>query len=223
MIKLSKRLESISSLVPNNSKAIDIGCDHGLLDIYLYQKGICKKIIASDINENALNNAKKNIKKNKLEKDIEIRLGNGLDTLKETDDINTVIISGMGAHTALGIIKNNIHKLKNIDTIIIQSNTKNEFLRKEIIKFNYKIDNELLVEDNKKIYTIIKFIKGKAKYNKKELFFGPILLKENTKLFKQNNKKEKEKLEIILKLMPKSKIIEIYKLKKKIKMYNNIH
>ena len=38
MIKLSKRLEAISSLVPNNSKIIDIGCDHGLLDIYLYQK-----------------------------------------------------------------------------------------------------------------------------------------------------------------------------------------
>ena len=38
MIKLSKRLETISSLVPRGSKVIDIGCDHGLLDIYLYQK-----------------------------------------------------------------------------------------------------------------------------------------------------------------------------------------
>ena len=49
MIKLSKRLEAISSLVPNNSKIIDIGCDHGLLDIYLYQKKISNKIIAADI------------------------------------------------------------------------------------------------------------------------------------------------------------------------------
>ena len=67
MIKISKRLEVISGLVPNNSKVTDIGCDHGLLDIYLYQKNISKKIIASDINENALNNAKENIKKNKSE------------------------------------------------------------------------------------------------------------------------------------------------------------
>ena len=35
MINLSKRLEAISSLIPNKSKVIDIGCDHGLLDIYL--------------------------------------------------------------------------------------------------------------------------------------------------------------------------------------------
>ena len=45
MIKISNRLEAISSLIPNNSKVIDIGCDHGLLDIYLYQKKISNKII----------------------------------------------------------------------------------------------------------------------------------------------------------------------------------
>lgn len=220
MIKLSKRLEAISSLVPNNSKIIDIGCDHGLLDIYLYQQKKCSKIIASDINESALNNAKENIKKNNLEKKIETRLGNGLDTLKDSDDINTIVISGMGAHTAVGILKNNLDKLKKINTIIIQSNTKLEFLRKEVTKLNYLIDDELLIEDNKKIYTIIKFVKGKRKYNKKELYFGPILLKKNTKLFQINNQKELDKLNLLLKMLPKNKMLDRYKIKKKIKMYN---
>lgn len=219
MIKLSKRLEAISSLVPNNSKIIDIGCDHGLLDIYLYQQRISTKIIASDINENALNNAKENIKKNKLKGIIETRLGNGLDTLNENDNIDTIIISGMGSHTVVGIIKKDLKKLDNINTIIIQSNTKIEFLRKEITKINYLIEDELLIEDNKKIYTIIKFKKGKKKYNKKELYFGPILLKKNTKLFQNNNKKELEKLQLLLQLLPKNKIIDRYKIKKKINMY----
>jgi len=219
MIKLSNRLEAISSLVPNNSKVIDIGCDHGLLDIYLYQKNISNKIIASDINENAINKAKENIKKNNLENIIETRLGNGLDTLKNTDDIDTIIISGMGAHTAVGIIKNNIQKLMHITTIIIQSNTKIEFLRKEMTKLNYIIKDEMLVEDNKKIYTIIKFKKGKRKYNKKELFFGPILLEKNSQLFQKNNQIELEKLKLVLKMMPKNKIIDRYKIKKKINMY----
>ena len=219
MIKLSKRLEAISSLVPNNSKVIDIWCDHGLLDIYLYQNKISSKVIASDINENALNNAKENIKKNNLEKYIETRLGNGLDTLTDKDDINTIIISGMGSHTAIGILKNNLNKLKKIDTIIIQSNTKIELLRKEVTKLNYLIEDELLVEDNKKVYTVIKFIKGKKKYSKKELYFGPVLLKRNTELFQKNNKQELEKLNLLLKLMPKNKILDRYNIKKKINMY----
>jgi len=222
MIKLSKRLEAISSLIPNDSKIIDVGCDHGLLDIYLYQKGISNKIIASDINENALNNARENIKKNKLEQFIETRLGNGLDTLNEIDDIDTIIISGMGAHTAVGILKNNHLKLSNINTIIIQSNTKIEFLRKEIIRLNYIIDDEILIQDNKKIYTIVKFIKGKKKYSKKELFFGPVLLEKNTKLFRENNDKELQKLQLLLKMLPKNKIIDRYKIKKKIRMYKYI-
>ena len=44
MIKLSKRLEAISSLITKNSNIIDIGCDHGLLDIYLCEKNFSKKI-----------------------------------------------------------------------------------------------------------------------------------------------------------------------------------
>ena len=222
MIKLSKRLETISSLVPINSNIIDIGCDHGLLDIYLYQHKIAKKVIATDINENALNNAKDNIKKKKLSKYIETRLGNGLDILNQKDNIDTIIISGMGAHNIIGILKNNLEKLKKINTLIIQSNTKLELLRKEIVKLNYQIEDEIIIEDNKKKYIIIKFIKGKKKYNQKELKFGPILLKKNDKLFKEYLKQELEKLNIYLKLLPKNRIIDIYKLKKKIRTLYNL-
>ena len=220
MIKLSNRLAMIASLVPLKSKVIDIGCDHALLDIYLYQNKQVSKVIASDVNENALNNAKDNIKKNKLTNKIETRLGNGLDTLKKEDDIDTIIISGMGAHTAVGILKNNLDKLSNIDTIIIQSNTKLFFLRKEVTKLNYKIVDEEIILDSNKVYTIIKFIKGKSKYNKKELYFGPVLLKKNSKLFKDYNKKEVEKLNLFLKMIPKNRILERYKLKKEIRLYD---
>lgn len=222
MIKISKRLEAISSLVPINSNIIDIGCDHALLDIYLYQKEISNKIIASDINANALNNAKDNIKKNKLDKYIETRLGNGLDTLNQEDNIDTIIISGMGAHTIVGILKNNKLKLNNINTIIIQSNTKLEFLRKEVTKLNFIIDNEMMVEDNKKVYTIIKLIKGKKKYNKKELYFGPILLNKKDNLFIKNVQEELQKLNIYLKLLPKNRRLDRYKLKKEIRLYKDI-
>ena len=134
MIKISKRLEAISSLIPINSKIIDIGCDHAMLDIYLYQKGISNKIIASDINNNALNNAKNNIKKYKLDKHIKTRLGSGLEPLTKEDNIDTIIISGMGTYTITSFLKKDKNKLENINTLIIQSNTKLALLRKEIIK-----------------------------------------------------------------------------------------
>jgi tRNA (adenine22-N1)-methyltransferase len=221
MIKLSPRLNAIANMVTKGAKVIDIGCDHALLDIYLYQNNISNKIIATDINKNALNNAKENIKKYFLDKKIITRLGDGLNPLHD-DDINTIIISGMGAHTIVDIFKNGKEKLNNISTIIIQSNTKIEYLRKKMSKLDYMITDENIVLDNKKYYTIIKYGKGRRKYNKKELYFGPILLTKRDKVFIDSIKNDYNKLKQIEKNLPKGKLITKYKIKREIKLYNNV-
>lgn len=221
MNNLSNRLKEIASFVPDNVKMVDIGCDHALLDIYLYKNRKNIKIIASDINENALEQARKNIKKYKLDKFIETRLSNGLDNIN-SNEIDTIVISGMGSHTIVGILRMNQKKLINVDNIIIQSNNHIDFLRERIIELNYYIDSEKLVKDNNIIYTIISFKKGKKKYNKKEIFFGPYLLKENSILFKEKNKQDLEKLEYLYKIIPRSHILHRIKIRNKINMYKKL-
>ena len=221
MINLSKRLKEIANFIPDNTNLVDIGCDHALLDIYLQLNNKNMKIIASDINENALNGAKKNIKKYNLEDKIETRLSNGLDNINK-DEIDTIVISGMGAHTIIGILRCNIPKLKNVDNIIVQSNNHIDFLRKRILELNYYIDSEKLVKDNGIIYTIISFKKGKKHYSKKEIFFGPYLLKENSNLFKEKNKQDLEKLNHLYTVIPKNHYLYRLKVKRKIKLYTKL-
>ena len=205
MIKLSKRLAKISEYIDEDMHIIDIGCDHALLDIYLAQTKKKISIIASDINKNALENAKKNIKKNKLENKIKLCLSKGLELIN-TKDLNTIIISGMGSHTIVGILYNNLSKLKPISTIILQSNNDIDFLRSKITKIGYYIKEEVLVKDNDIIYTIIIFKKGHKFYNKKDLYFGPILRKKKEELFIEKSKKDLEKLESFYKMIPKNRI-----------------
>lgn len=221
MNNLSNRLKEIASFIPDNVKMVDIGCDHALLDIYLYKNRKNIKIIASDINENALEQARKNIKKYKLDKFIETRLSNGLDNIN-SNEIDTIVISGMGSHTIVGILRMNQKKLINVDNIIIQSNNHIDFLRERILELNYYIDSEKLVKDNNIIYTIISFKKGKKRYNKKEIFFGPYLLKENSILFKEKNKQDLEKLEYLYKIIPRSHILHRIKIRNKINMYKKL-
>ena len=221
MNNLSQRLKEIANYIPDNIKMVDIGCDHALLDIYLYKNRKNIKIIASDINENALNQAKNNIKKNKLEKYIETRISNGLDNISK-EEIDTIVISGMGAHTIVGILHTNLDKLINVKNIIVQSNNHIDFLRKKITELNYYIESEKLVKDNKIIYTIISFKKGKKRYNKKELYFGPYLVKENSELFKEKNKHDLEKLIYLKSIIPKNHYLHKLKIKNKIKLYNKI-
>lgn len=196
MNKLSRRLEVVASYVNDNSKVIDIGCDHGFLSIFLAKKYDNIKIIASDINENALSNAIKNINKMNLQDKIDVRLGNGLDVISALE-IDTIVISGMGANTIVGILKYSRDKLTYVKDIIVQSNTDLYFLRKNITSLGYYIEDETLVLDNNIIYTVIKFSKGKKRYSYKELYLGPILFLKNDDLFKMKCRKELDTLRII--------------------------
>ena len=221
MIKISKRLKSIADFIDDNSSLVDIGCDHGLLDIYLVQSKENIKVIASDINKNALDNAINNIKKYKLNNDIKTILSNGLDNI-DTKGLNTIVISGMGTHTIVGILYNNMRKLKNINTLVIQSNNDLDFLRYKVNKLGYKIVDESLVEDAGIIYTVIKFKKGFSIYSKKQIYFGPCLLNENSELFKKRNKQELDKMLKFYKMIPKNHYHHKNKVKWRIKMLKKL-
>ena len=217
MIKLSKRLLSIANLVNDNSKVVDIGCDHGLVSIYLAMNKQNISIIASDINQNALDNAIKNINKYHLEDKIKVCLSNGLDNIN--DEIDTIIISGMGGHTIVDILTNNQEKLNTVNNIIIQSNNDIEYVRRKIVKLGYYIKKEELILDKNIYYTVILFTKGKKKYTNKEYYFGPILLKENSKIFIERKNKEYTKLLNIKNNIPKRKLLIRLKILKELHMY----
>ncbi len=221
MNKLSKRLEKVADYVKADSKIIDIGCDHGLLSIFLANKYPKIKIIASDINENALNSAIQNIQNSHLEKRIDTRLGKGLEVVNP-EEINTVVIAGMGSNTIVGILKYAKDKLSHVDTIIVQSNTDLYFLRKNITMLGYYIEDETLVEEKDIIYTIIKFVKGRKRYNYKELYFGPVLLASKDSLFKKKMQKEYKTIQMILKNIDKGHYFYRLKLKRNARLLKEV-
>lgn len=221
MIKLSPRLLKITEFINDDCSMVDIGCDHGLLDIYLVQNKKNVQVIASDVNENALNNAKKNIKKYKVEDKISVVLSDGIQNI-DTTDVDTIVISGMGSHTIAGILYSSLKKLKTVDQLILQSNNDLDFLRYKVTKIGYYIEKETLVKDSGIIYTIIQFKKGHHFYNKKQLYFGPCLLKENNSLFQEKCQIELKKLEQFYPMIPKSHCHHRYKTLWKIKYLKKI-
>lgn len=211
MFVISKRLESLVKYIEKNDKIIDIGCDHALLDIYLIKNKYIKNLIVSDIHENALNVGIANIEKYKLKKYIDARLGSGLEVLNENDNIDTILISGMGTNTILDILNNNY--LSNINKLIIQSNNNHEELRTNITKLGFYIDAEEYLVDNKKNYINIVFKRGSKKYTNNELRYGPILLGDQNYLnFELNNCLK------IKKIIPNMKLKYRFQLNKEIKI-----
>lgn len=218
-MKINARLKKIGDLVEANSFCLDIGCDHALLDIYLVNQKKNIKAIASDIAEGPVEQARQNIKREHLEKEIEVRLGDGLSTYSE--EINTAIISGMGGRTIIGICKNNYKTFKKIDTYILSPNNYQEDVKRFMCKNGYYVENEEFVKDKKFIYQILIFKKGKRKYTKKDYFFGPVFLIKKGPLFREYYEREMKSREILLQLLPKNFRLKRFQIKNEIKMIKN--
>lgn len=212
---ISNRLKSLAKYFDKDDKVIDIGCDHALLDIYLVEEGILKSMIVSDIHEKALQQGIDNIKLHKLDKKIETRLGNGLEVLNSNDDINTVLISGMGTSTIINIIENSY--FKKINKLVIQSNNDHEILRNEIVNKGFKIITEDILEDSNKTYINIVFEKGIGKYSKNEIKYGPFLIKNKMYLDYRIDYLNK-----ILNKIPNNKLLIRHSLKKEIRFLNKL-
>lgn len=167
---IDERLKSLVKYVDKKDNIIDVGCDHALLDIYLVQNNITDSVIVSDISNNALQQGINNIKKYNLDDRIDVRCGNGLEVLNNEDDINTIIISGMGTNTILDILNNNY--LSKVNKLIIQSNKDYYLLRSEVNKLGFIISNEEVIVVNNKLYINIIFVRGNKKYSLEELKYG---------------------------------------------------
>lgn len=215
-MKISKRLEAIADFIEETDRLIDIGCDHAILDIYLCEKYKDINIIASDIHEGALNQAKSNISKHSLVKRIETRLGDGL-TIVNPDEFDTIVISGMGFHNIKKILSNK-PKMINYPKIVIQCNTDVVKLRKFVIKLGYQITREKLVMDNDIIYTVIEFKQGKEKYNYDQIYFGPRILENKDELFYEYYSKKLLKYENLLLQLPWYEVYNMFHHKHLIKI-----
>lgn len=181
-MNLDNRLKRITDFIPSDSYILDVGCDHALLDIYLALNRNNVKLIASDINENPLKIAKENIKKHNLEDKITLEKADGVS--KINDEVDIVVIAGMGTSTINDIINNDLKKLKNVKKIIISSHTSSFELRENMNKKGFKIIDEVVVFDKGKYYEIIVYSNGYEKLSKLDMEYGPIISKRKDEITK---------------------------------------
>jgi tRNA (adenine22-N1)-methyltransferase len=205
-MKIPNRIVEIASFIPDDCKMIDIGCDHCLLGIYMAKTRNIKNIIASDINPEPLLQAEHNLTKFGLEDTIKIRLGNGLEVI-ENNEIDTIVISGLGGNKIVEIL-NEIEVFDSIKNIVLQPNNNIFEVRSWLTKHKFFISDEKIIEDNNNLYEILLFKKGKRKYSKKQLKYGPINLIDQTKLFHKKWNNQIEHLKQILKQLPKRKVLQ---------------
>ncbi|MBO5321516.1 MAG: SAM-dependent methyltransferase [Clostridia bacterium] len=192
MQNLSLRLKTIFDLIPQNAKVCDIGCDHAFLSIELVKSGKAKSVIAADINEKPLKKAEENIKKAGVE-NISLRLCDGLSKL-EKGEADTVIIAGIGGEVIWGIISRGMEIVANKDTtLILQPTTSPEFLRKNLYENGFEILSEAPVEENGKLYSVMRCVYSGEKAKREEYFYFSGLVDPKNPIGKKYIEKQRDR------------------------------
>lgn len=184
---MNLRLNSLAAMVDNGDRIADIGTDHAYLPIELIKSGKITYAIASDIAKGPLDNAKKDVQEASLENQIDIRLGAGLSTVSVQDQIDTVIIAGMGGKLITQILDDAWQNKLRFKSLVLEPNVGECGVRKWLTEHSYKITAEQIIAESGHIYELIKAIKSQKKSNLSatELYFGPFLLREKNNIFKQ--------------------------------------
>ncbi|MGI6727856.1 MAG: tRNA (adenine(22)-N(1))-methyltransferase [Anaerovoracaceae bacterium] len=154
MIKLSERLKTIADCIHKGESIADIGTDHGLLPIFLYQQGISDKIIMSDIKEGPLEKARNNLESFAPKMNADIRLGSGLNPIS-MNEVDNIIIAGMGGVLITQILEENLEKTVGFKKYILQPRTGQDKLREWLFLNGFAIIDEYLVREGHHLCEII--------------------------------------------------------------------
>lgn len=171
-IELSPRLLSVAQLVPPNAVLVDVGTDHAFLPIYLLQRDLISKAIATDLREGPLSKAKANGKKYGFMDKMSFRLCDGLAGVS-SQEADTIAIAGMGGETIAAILKAAPWTRTGSCTLLLQPMSSLYDLRKFLTQNGYHIQMEHLRKDGRRVYVTMEVEPGDAPpYTEGEMWAG---------------------------------------------------
>lgn len=169
---MNRRMSAVAALVQNGKGLVDVGTDHGQLPAYLAASGYSGALYASDINEGPLTAARRTADAAGLSDRIRFLLCDGL-TLCPPDEIDTIVIAGMGGDMIVKILDEAEWCMKDRYRLILQPMTKAEVLRYWLVNNEFAIEEETITEENGILYQIIcARFGGRTSLSDAELFLG---------------------------------------------------
>ncbi|CAH1851370.1 tRNA (adenine(22)-N(1))-methyltransferase [Convivina intestini] len=199
-VHLSPRLEAVANYVPQEAYLADIGSDHAYLPAHLLVGRQIKYALAGEVAVGPLANVQSEIIQQNLQGQLIARLANGLDAVQTSDQINTVVIAGMGGLLIRDILDRDWQKngQRQFQTLILQPNTEEAAVRRWLINHQYQVKAEKIVQEGKHFYEIIVAQPGFQELGIFDLQFGPFLRRQAGPVFSAKWLAELQRINLIL-------------------------
>lgn len=191
-MELSKRLQKVVDMMPPMRTICDIGCDHGYVSIALLREKKADHMIAMDVNQGPLDQAKHNAMLYGTTEQMEFRLSDGLEKVA-AGEADAFLCAGMGGRLIVRIMTEGKSVMEQMKGAVLQPQSELSLVRAYIYEHGWHIVQEDIVFEAdertpaKGIYYPIMYIEPGTEQmpTEAELLFGPKLIEQKHPVLKQ--------------------------------------
>lgn len=176
---LDERLMTAASLYVPCEWGADIGSDHAYLPCHLLRRGVCKRMIVSDVSPKALDRARVNIAHRGLSDRTVLALADGLDAVDRP--CGCVSIMGMGGETMAQILQSGADKLQGA-VLVLSAHTEQHLVRAALADIGYRIVQERLCRAAGRFYIFWQAHPGTEEQTPEAIRYGGLLWQEEPTL-----------------------------------------
>ena len=149
---MNKRLDMLYRMLPKESRGIiDVGTDHAQIPIRLAEEGFPGNILASDIAQSPLSEARRSACEHGVGNRIRFLCCDGL-TVCPPGDVDTILIAGMGGDTICGILDRTEWLFEGSFFLVLQPMTHAEVLRYWLVHNEFIITREAVIAESGHVY-----------------------------------------------------------------------
>lgn len=150
-MSIPARLECLVRWVPPGTAVADVGSGHGLLPIYLVQKGIARRAVATENRPGPWVAVRRAVEEAGLTHLIEVRLGDGLQALRPGEE-EVIILAGLGGGTMARILSVSRAVAEAAHRLILQPVDAPERVRSWLLAAGWDLVSEELVCQRGRVY-----------------------------------------------------------------------
>lgn len=178
---LDERLSLVAAMYEPCLLGADIGTDHAYLPRYLLKAGTCRHMIASDVSEGALANARATLTRSHLLERATLTLADGLHAIDRP--CGCVSVTGMGGDTMSAIIREGADRLAGA-VLILSAHTELELVRRAVQDIGYHFVREELCRAGGRFYVCWRAEPGQGRMSSDDLRFGSLLWQTESPLLR---------------------------------------